>query len=60
MHEITWRYDAGMIGVIFVLFVPIIFSWLPSVALCSRGLERTLIMGAAWKQGKREIAEWET
>jgi len=26
VHEIAWKYDAGMISVI---FVPIVFSWLP-------------------------------
>ena len=39
-HEIAWKYDAGIIDVI---FVPIMFAWFPCVALFSRGMEITLM-----------------
>jgi len=38
--EIAWKYDAGIIDVI---FVPIMFAWFPCVALFSRGMEITLV-----------------
>ena len=38
--EIAWKYDAGIIDVI---FVPIMFAWFPCVALFSRGMEITLM-----------------